>query len=65
LGGSFSGEGASKSAADKVVDEIVEMGGKAVASYESVSTMEGAEKTMQVAKDAFGSVHMLINNAGI
>ncbi len=65
LGGSFSGEGASKSAADKVVDEIVAMGGKAVASYESVSTIEGAEKTMQVAKDAFGSVHMLINNAGI
>jgi len=65
LGGSFSGEGASKSAADKVVDEIVNAGGKAIASYESVSEMSAAEKTIQAAIDAFGRVDILINNAGI
>src|SRR6187455_130775 len=35
LGGSFTGEGASASAADKVVAEIKEKGGEAVANYNS------------------------------
>lgn len=65
LGGSFAGEGASKSAADKVVDEIKEAGGNAVASYASVSDLSAAEKTVEIARDAFGSVDILVNNAGI
>ena len=65
LGGSFAGEGASKSAADKVVDEINEAGGKAIASYESVSELSAAEKTVAIARDAFGGVDILVNNAGI
>ena len=65
LGGSFAGEGASQSAADKVVQEIIAMGGKAIASYESVSDVAAAERTIKAAKDAFGRVDILVNNAGI
>ncbi len=65
LGGSTHGEGSSASAADKVVEEIKAAGGKAVASYDSVTEMENAQKIVQTALDAFGGVHMLVNNAGI
>ena len=37
LGGSAHGEGASKNAADLVVDEIIAAGGEAVANYNSVT----------------------------
>ena len=38
LGGSLDGSGASSSAAQRVVDEITEAGGEAVANYDSVAT---------------------------
>ena len=62
LGGSFKGEGASQSAADKVVDEIKAAGGQAVASYDSV---ENGEAIVKTAVSAFGRVDILVNNAGI
>ncbi|KAK9451450.1 uncharacterized protein V1518DRAFT_408594 [Limtongia smithiae] len=62
LGSSFKGEGHSSKAADVVVDEIVNAGGKAVANYDSV---EFGDKIIETAVKAFGSVHILINNAGI
>lgn len=65
LGGSFKGDGADKSAADKVVDEIKAMGGQAVANYDSVSTPEGAAGMVKAAIDAFGQLDILVNNAGI
>jgi NAD(P)-dependent dehydrogenase (short-subunit alcohol dehydrogenase family) len=52
-------------AAAKVAREIVEAGGKAVASTASVSTREGAEAIVASAVDAFGRVDVLVNNAGI
>ena len=65
LGGSAFGEGASKSAADVVVDEIVAAGGEAVASYDSVATPEGGKAIVQTALDEWGKVDIVINNAGI
>ncbi|KAF3079234.1 bifunctional hydroxyacyl-CoA dehydrogenase/enoyl-CoA hydratase fox2 [Orbilia oligospora] len=62
LGGSFKGEGASSKAADLVVEEIKAAGGKAVANYDSV---ENGERIIDTAVKAFGTVHILINNAGI
>jgi len=64
LGGSFDGKGSSTSMADKVVAEIRAAGGKAVASYDSVSTSAGGEAIVKTALDAYGRVDVLISNAG-
>jgi len=65
LGGSLNGDGSGNSAADAVVAEIVSAGGKAVANYDSVATLNGAQKIVDSALKAFGGVHVLVNNAGI
>ncbi|HEY1967853.1 MAG TPA: SDR family oxidoreductase [Pseudonocardia sp.] len=65
LGGSAAGVGSDSSAAQKVVDEIVAAGGRAVPSYDSVSTPEGGAAIVQAALDNFGRVDVVINNAGI
>src|SRR5258706_2805762 len=62
LGGGFTGEGKSSSAADKVVAEIKEKGGEAVANYNSVTDGDQIVKT---AIDTWGKIDILINNAGI
>ena len=64
LGGSVDGTGAG-GAADAVVEEIIAMGGKAIANRDSVADKEGAVRIIQDAIDAFGTVHILVNNAGI
>ena len=65
LGGAVDGTGSDKGAADKVVDEIKALGGEAVADTNSVATTEGGEAIVQSALDAFGTVDIVINNAGI
>src|SRR5678816_2988401 len=62
LGGSFTGEGKSASAADRVVAEIKEQGGEAIANHDSV---EDGDKIVKTAIDAYGRLDILINNAGI
>ena len=62
LGGSHTGEGKSSSAADKVVAEIKEKGGEAVANYNSV---EDGDQIVKTAIDTWGRIDILINNAGI
>lgn len=65
LGGAVDGTGYSASAADGVVAEIRDGGGEAVANYDSVSTPEGGEAIVGAALDEFGTVDIVINNAGI
>src|SRR5512132_1460480 len=65
LGGARDGTGADKSAAQKVVDAIVEAGGRAVANGDDVSTVQGGEAICNAALDNFGKVDILVCNAGI
>ena len=66
LGGARDGSGkGSKNVADQVVAEIQALGGEAVANYDSVASVEGGENIVRSALDAFGTVDILINNAGI
>jgi 3-oxoacyl-[acyl-carrier protein] reductase len=55
----------SKAGADKVVDEIVSGGGKAVAVHANVSKKADVERLFSETKKAFGKVDVLVNNAGI
>jgi NAD(P)-dependent dehydrogenase (short-subunit alcohol dehydrogenase family) len=65
LGGARDGSGASTSAAQAVVDEIVAAGGRAIADASDVATEEGAARAVEAAVAHFGDLHVLVNNAGI
>jgi NAD(P)-dependent dehydrogenase (short-subunit alcohol dehydrogenase family) len=65
LGSSVDGSGGSSAAAQAVVDEIKKAGGEAIANGASVSDKKGAESIVADAVKAFGTVDILINNAGI
>jgi NAD(P)-dependent dehydrogenase (short-subunit alcohol dehydrogenase family) len=66
VGGARDGGGQGESSpAEAVVKEIVQAGGAAVASHDSVATREGAEAIVKAAVSAFGRVDVLVNNAGI
>ena len=62
LGGSLQGAGGDSKAADLVVKEIKAAGGVAVADYNNV--LDG-DKIVETAVKNFGTVHIVINNAGI
>jgi len=64
LGGARDGSGRSD-AAGAVVDEIRAAGGTALANGASVTDPAQVEAMVGEAKAAFGTVHILINNAGI
>ena len=64
LGSSRDGTGASD-AAHKVVDEIKTAGGDAMANGGSVTEYDQMVEMVARAKEAWGGVHILINNAGI
>ncbi len=65
LGGARDGTGAGHSMADEVVAEIKAAGGEAVANYDSVATVEGANSIVKTALDAFDKLDIVVNNAGI
>ena len=66
LGGPRDGSGSgSRSMADHVVEEIRDQGGEAVASYDSVASVEGGERIVACALDSFGQLDICVNNAGI
>lgn len=64
LGGSVDGSGQGD-AADRVVKEIEAAGGTAIANKASVSDKAGAKSIIDDAVSAFGTIDILINNAGI
>jgi len=64
LGGSVTGEGTGRDA-DLTVDLIGGRGGEAVANYEDVADFDGAGRMVAQAVDSFGSLDVLVNNAGI
>jgi NAD(P)-dependent dehydrogenase (short-subunit alcohol dehydrogenase family) len=65
LGGAVDGSGDDRTAAEQVVDEIKAMGGEAVASSDDVADWQGAQRLVDTAVEAFGDLHVLVNNAGI
>jgi len=65
LGGGVDGSGGASAAADSTVAEIIEAGGEAVANYDSVATPEGGAGIVATAMESFGTVDIVINNAGI
>jgi NAD(P)-dependent dehydrogenase (short-subunit alcohol dehydrogenase family) len=65
LGGDASGGGKSSGPAHEVVDEILDAGGAAVADANDVASADGADSLIAAAVDAFGSVDVLVNNAGV
>ena len=65
LGGAIDGRGGSQTPAEAVVAEITAAGGEAVANYDSVADRAGAANIVKTAVDAYGTVDILINNAGI
>ena len=65
LGGNVDGSGGDLSPAEQVVAEIKAMGGEAVANGDSVSDWNGAQRLIKTAIDAFGDLHVVVNNAGI
>ena len=64
LGGSRDGTGHSD-AALKVVEEIEAMGGEAMSNGGNVTDYDQMVEMVAKAKERFGTVHVLINNAGV
>ncbi|ABZ76692.1 short-chain dehydrogenase/reductase SDR [Shewanella halifaxensis HAW-EB4] len=52
-------------AAAAVVDEILTQGGQAIANSDDITRMDTATNIVDAALEAFGEVHVLINNAGV
>ena len=65
LGGAIDGSGDDRTPAEQVVDEIKDMGGEAISNADNVADWEGSQRLINSAVEAFGDLHVLVNNAGI
>ncbi len=65
FGVNVDGSAPSSGPAAEVVDEIKAAGGRAVANFDTVATVEGGEALVKSALDNFGRLDILINVAGI
>ena len=65
LGVAQDGSDPTDTPAQQVVDEIVAAGGEAVASHHDVADWDAAGEMVQLAIDTFGTLDVVVNNAGI
>ncbi|MGQ0548535.1 MAG: SDR family NAD(P)-dependent oxidoreductase [Armatimonadota bacterium] len=65
LGADVHGQGADATPAQQVVAEIAAAGGRGVVSGHDVADWNQAQALIRTAVDAFGDLHILVNNAGI
>src|SRR3984957_2111206 len=65
LGGGLDGTALEASPAEEVVAELRAMGAEAIANHDDVATWDGAASLVNSALEAFGDLHVLVNNAGI
>ena len=59
------GSGSSPEPAEEVVQEIKEAGGEAVACFANVADEADAARIVETARESFGGVDVVVNNAGI
>ncbi|GAB3838393.1 SDR family NAD(P)-dependent oxidoreductase [Dactylosporangium cerinum] len=64
-GAAADGTGSDPSVIEAVAAEITTAGGQVVASTADASTIEGARELLTLARDTYGRVDGLVNNAGI
>ena len=65
LGAGVDGSGADTTPAQAVVDEIKALGGQAIVNGDDVSSWAGAKNMIDQTIDAFGTIDVVVNNAGI
>ena len=65
IGAELDGSGGSTGPAGEVVEEIRAAGGEAVANGADISTWDGGADLVRSAIDAFGDLHVVVNNAGV
>jgi len=65
LGAEIDGRGSSEAPAAAVVDAIRAAGGEAVANGDDVSDWDGARRLVHTAVETYGSLDIVVNNAGI
>jgi NAD(P)-dependent dehydrogenase (short-subunit alcohol dehydrogenase family) len=65
VGSGPDGLGVDPTLADTVAGEIRDLGGHAIPSTEDVADWDAAGRLVRTAIDAFGELHILVNNAGI
>jgi NAD(P)-dependent dehydrogenase (short-subunit alcohol dehydrogenase family) len=65
LGAALDGSGDDRTPAEQVVDEVRAAGGEAVANSDDVADWDGGKRLVEAALEAFGDLHVLVNNAGI
>lgn len=65
LGGAPDGDGADAAPAQEVVNEIKAAGGEAVANFGNVAKIEDAQAMYEQSMDEFGTIDVIVNNAGI